>query len=395
MDYAAATPLHKRVARLMVLLQKINYANPSSIHKEGRIARELLEATRLRLARLLVVQPQEVFFTASGTEGNNLAIEGYLRAQLAKGKKMSDLAVITTPLEHPSITEVLKGLVEEGLEVRQLDIDKEGKVMIPSLEKALDEKAVLLAIHYANSEIGVVQNIKKISKTIRHYNQKNTQTVKILLDACQAPLWLPCQVPSLGVDVMTLDAGKCNGPKGVGILVKKSDVELLAIIQGGGQESGLRAGTENLIGIVGAVEAIVLAQESYRERSEKVRRVSKVLWEEIEREIPEAVFNGPAITADDRVPNNVHISLLGYDTEFTVVELDEGGVAASTKSACSGAGGGESTVVLAISGDAARAKSTLRFTLDPTLTARHIRHVAKLLRKHIDKMKPYSNTRLS
>ncbi len=390
MDYAAATPIHKKVKRLMEQIEHQNFANPGAIHTEGRAVKAILENARLRLARVLTVRPEEVLFTGSGTESNNIAIQGIISALETNKVAIDDMSIITTQLEHPSVSKVLEKLKAKGVNVKLVDVDNVGKIDIDHFIKLLDKKVKLVTFSYANSEIGVVQDVRKLSKIVRRFNQENKTTIKIHLDASQAPLWLSCQVPSLGVDIMTLDAGKCNGPKGVGVLIKKRAVDIDPILYGGGQEAGLRSGTENFIAIAGAVEAIILAQADYKSKSKEILKTSGVLWSSISAIIPEAIWNGPSLKdVGDRLPNNVHISLPGYDTEFTAVELDNKGVAVSTKSACSGAGGGESTAVKAISGDAVRAQSTLRFTLDPNLKPTQVKKVSILLRQHLDKMKPY------
>ncbi len=207
------------------------------------------------------------------------------------------------------------------------------------------------------------------------------------LDAAQAPLWLSCKFDTLNADLLALDVGKCNGPKGMGVLVRSRRATLAPTLFGGGQESGLRPGTENVAGMVGASVALHEAQKDFKTRVEKVAKVRDAGIEHLLKEIPQAVLNGP--TGDERLANNINISIPGLDTEFATVVLDKHGFAVSTKSACAGAGGGESTVVQSISRDPARSSSTLRLSLSPETTLQNVKDLTKVLKSHIEKMSKY------
>lgn len=385
MDYAAATPILDSVIQTMNRLQRNVYGNPGAIHSEGvAVAREL-ESARTDLARTLGVRSTEVIFTGSGTESNNLAIYGVVEAKHAAGMSYSDMEIVTTKIEHPSVSAVMADLEQRGVQVRYMPVDENGRVVISELEPLIQSQTVLVVFAYANSEIGTIQPVKRIVRTIK---QKNPDTL-VQLDAAQAPLWLSCKVHTLGVDLMALDAGKCNGPKGVGVLMVRHMVNLDPHVRGGGQERGLRAGTENVPAIVGAVEAIVTAQADYEERGTQVYNVGTELVRLLnDSDIP-AHYNGPDFGPYEkleRLPNNVHISLPGFDTEYAVIYLDSKGIAASTKSACAGADSGASVVVQTIADDSARASSTIRFTLDPTLTKRDMKRVVSALQEFVDLM---------
>jgi len=228
------------------------------------------------------------------------------------------------------------------------------------------------------------------------------------IDAAQAPLWVSCQFSSVGADLLTLDAGKCCGPKGVGVLVRKNGVELAPTIHGGGQENGLRPGTENVAGIVGAAVALEWAQGGWRARATHARTIRDQAIAHILSEIPTAVLNGPPNPEvrppgkektprsdlgekyDDRVANNINISIPGLDTEFATVVLDKHGFAVSTKSACNGAGGGASAVVLATTGDISRATSTLRITLGLDTTLAQLKSLTAMLKVHVEQMECFN-----
>ncbi len=389
LDYAAATPIHPKVSDLITSTQKEFFGNPSAIHYEGVQARGVVENSRLKLARCLGIKPAEVIFTASGTEANNLAIYGLIKYLVTAGRQLEEMAVMTTAIEHPSVYEVLGDLARQGLSVVTVDVDEVGKINLVDFANKLSKQTVLATFAYANSEIGVVQDVKKIARLIKKFNLENNLSIKVHLDASQAPLWLTCQPHSLGIDMMTLDAGKCNGPKGVGMLIKLRGVKLAPHILGGGQEAGLRAGTENVALIAGGVEAVILAQANFAKRSRSVYESSLALVAGLKQAIPNLIFNGPDFVQYEeleRLPHNVHISIQCLDTEFAVIVLDKHGISASTKSACSGASGGASKVVSAISGDARRALSTIRFTIDPELKISDMKRVVTTLKDHVMQM---------
>ena len=369
LDTAAATPLRKEVRAAMLPYLETEFGNPSAIHAEGIAARSAVESSRQKVATTLGIRPEGVLFTSGGTESNNLAILGRLKYLARKeGIAYSDMEVITTRIEHPSIMSLVPVIEATGVTVRFVEVDGEGKITVAALEKVLSPKTVLVTFAYANSEVGVVQNVSRLVRTVRQFEKTHTHGRRIVIhiDAAQAPLWLPCSLTSLGVDMMSLDVGKCNGPKGVGMLVVRGNVPLLPILYGGGQEQGLRPGTENVANIVGSATALALAQADYKERAASVSKLRDSFIDLLTEALPEVLLNGPQ--GEDRLANNINISLPKLDTEYAVVYLDAQGIAASTKSACAGAGGGESTVVSTMTGNSERAKSTLRLSLSADTT---------------------------
>ncbi len=384
LDYAAATPLHERVKAAMLPYLTEFFGNPSAIHTEGKLARQAVEAARLEVARTLAIKPEGVIFTGSGTESNNLSILGYLDALKANGRSYESMEVITTAIEHPSILALLPVLKAKGVVVHTVAVDTEGVITSEALKTCLSPKTVLVAFAYANSEVGTVQPVSRLARVVRQYEQVEGIHIMIHLDAAQAPLWLPCQLETLGVDMLALDAGKCGGPKGVGVLALRKNVIISAETYGGGQERGLRPGTENVAGIVGMATALALAQADASVRAEKVRSVRDQAISLLCEQIPGLVINGQNVI--DRLPNNINLSLPGFDTEYAVVYLDAAGIAASTKSACAGAGSGMSHVVLALTGDASLAKSTIRFTLGEETTIADLKEVVRILQQFCQKM---------
>lgn len=382
LDHAAVTPTRPEVVAAMAPYQGDYYGNPSAIHKEGREAKQAVEEARTLVARTLGIRGEGVVFTSGGTEGNVLAIVGYLTALYKKGRAWTEMEVVSTAIEHPSVIETLAYLAGRGVVVRTVTVDAHGVVTPPALTTLLSEKTVLVTLAYSNSEIGVVQPVHALARAVRAFERSHDGLDIILhIDGAQAPLWLPCQLPSLAVDMLTLDGGKCGGPKGSGVLALRRDIPLKSVLWGGGQERNRRPGTENVPAIVGIATALSLAQSGVKERVEKVVEVRDAAIELLCTTVPGAVLNGPV--GEGRVANNINISLPGVDTEYAVVALDAAGIAASTKSACAGAGGGESAVVKAVTNDSMRARSTLRLTLGEETTLEDFKVVADVLKKHI------------
>jgi cysteine desulfurase len=386
LDFAAATPVLSSVKRAMKPYLSEIFGNPSAIHKGGVEAKKAVEAAREEVARTLRVRASDVTFTGSGTESNNLALFGTVEALLDSRIPYSDIEIISTKIEHPSIKKVLERLENRGVIVSYAPIDEEGLIVEKEFVSLLSPKTRLVTFAFANSETGVVQDIGRLARHVKDFERQNNLTIYFHTDASQAPLWLPCALDALNVDMMTLDAGKCGGPKGVGLLIHRGKVKLVPIILGGSQEDGLRAGTENVAGIVGAAKAIKLAQDSWQKRSDAISALRDRFLRDL-LTTPGVVLNG---SLKSRLPNNVDISIPGIDSEFAVVTLDTNGIFASTKSACSGKGGGGSEVIYEMTKDEERAKSTLRFSLGENTTYKDLQKTVLVLKTHVEKMSNFS-----
>jgi cysteine desulfurase len=385
LDWAAATPLLPEAKVAMEPFLCEQFGNPSAVHREAQVARRAVEESREQIARALQVRPEFVTFTNGGTEGNNLAIVGTIKALAATGRTYTDMEVLTTNIEHASVARVMEYVQELGVRVQYVSVNEEGVVDLAHLRELLSEKTVLFSVAYANSEIGVVQSVHRIKKVLREAEENKGTKIYFHVDAAQAPLWLSCQFDTVGADLLVLDAAKCCGPKGVGVLVRSRRAEMQPIVFGGGQEQGLRPGTENVAGIVGAGVAFPWAQANWRAGKEPARAVRDEGIEYILQAIPEAVLNGPI--GEDRLANNINISIPGLDTEYAAVWLDAQGFAVSTKSACAGAGGGESAVVKVTTSDPARARATLRFSLGPDTTVIQLKALTEQLAQHHKQMR--------
>ncbi len=422
LDHSATTPVRKEVLTAMKPFWTENFGNPGSITKIGVRARQAVEASRRKIAEILKARAQEIIFTSGGTESNNLAIFGLVNHLVSQTRhsslekeerpKISDLHFITTNIEHSSVTECFKELERRGAGVDYLAVNEKGLVEPKDLRKIIKPNTVLISVGYANNEIGTIQPIKEIAKEIRHARKshkslafgmsKSQAFVSNIFplfhtDASQAGLYCNLNLNELGVDLLTLDAQKIYGPKGVGLLYKRAGVEIAPTIFGGGQESGLRSGTENVPGVVGFSIALELCRQSLlfpsldKEGLGAVEKLRNYFWQKIQKEIPSAILNGDL---ENRLPNNLNISIPGIDSEFTVLCLDEAGIICSTRSAC-GHGTDGSLVIRALySGQGQslseidiRAKSSLRFSLGPEITKKEIDFVVTTLKNLISRVK--------
>ncbi|OGM99621.1 MAG: hypothetical protein A3B91_03980 [Candidatus Yanofskybacteria bacterium RIFCSPHIGHO2_02_FULL_41_29] len=383
LDNAASTPVDPTV------LKEINktvgfYGNPSSYNDCGREARKKLERSRLTVARFLGAHPEEIIFTSSGSESNNLAILGSTRAYSGRSGK----EILTSPIEHPSVLEPLRALEGEGWKVTYLKVDKEGRVILQDLEKKLNPRVALVSVMYANNEIGTIQPITKISKVIRDFKAtallryKTTSYPLFHVDACQATGYLDMNANNLGVDLMTLNGSKIYGPKGIGVLYVKRGIPIKPLIYGGNQEHGLRAGTESLPAIAGLAKAVSLISKKEAEETKKLR---DYFIEKIEKIIPEIRLNGPR--GDGRLANNVNVSIPNLDSENLLLELDKYGIYASAGSACTAHSVELSHVLRAIGSDKKHLGRALRFSLGKQTTKKDIDYLLEILPKVIGDLK--------
>ena len=369
-DYAAGTPLDADVLKIMTRhFSSEGYGNPASIHSFGRIAKEAVEVSRKKIALMLQTQPDEIIFTSGGTESNNLALHGVLSATPVKYPH-----VITSVIEHSSILEPLRALEGKGVRVTHLPVDKGGRVNKIELEKMITEDTVLVSLAYANGEIGTVEKIREVGNIIKLFKEK--QPIYFHTDATQAVNYLRVMPHDLHVDLLTLDASKCYVPKGVGLLYVKRGTPLTPLARGGGQERGVRSGTENVSSILGfakALEKVELLREKEKERLEELRNT---LRDRLLKEIPGTLINGEGAV----LSNFLNICLPDTDAEFFSVKLDKEGVAVSSASACrSISGAGSSYVIESLPERSGCGKSSLRITLGRDTAPRDINFIAETI----------------
>jgi cysteine desulfurase len=371
LDNAAATPTDARVLKEMQPFFSKVYGNPSSIHSEGKKAREAIEQARKTVASILKVKAEEVIFTSGGTESINLAIQGIARAR-GEGQ------IIISSTEHPAVQRTCKHLEHKGFEIRTLPVDATGLVSPVDLENAIRNDTILISIIYANNEIGTVQNIKELTDIAKKYK------VPFHTDACQAPGLININVSSLGVDLMTLNGSKIYGPKGVGVLYKNSELKLAPILRGGHQEFNLRAGTENVPAIVGFAKALELAEKEQAREVKRLTTLRNYLKERIHKVFHQAIFNGHPT---QRLANNLHISFLDLDGEALVLALDNEGIAISTGAACQSSSNEQSNTLKAIKLPEEAIKGSIRVTLGKSTTKQDIQKLISILPKVVRQVK--------
>jgi cysteine desulfurase len=358
------------------------FGNPSAPHREGRAARSALDAARVRIARTLSVKPDELVFTSGGTESNTLAILGTVRAHHISGRAYRSLHVVTSTIEHSSVSAAFSVIAKLGVRVTYVSPNHEGLIDPNDVVSAVISDTVLVSLHHVQSESGTVQRISDIARAVHDKNAKCT----VHVDAAQSPLWLEAGPHRLGADLVTYDAQKVQGPKGVGILYRTFSVPLAPIIGGGTQERSVRPGTENVPAIVAAATAFEEAVAGRALRARTVTTLRDSLLHKIKAAFPDARIIG---STKRRVANNVFVGFRDVDGDYLSVLMDTYGVAVTPRSACLGTGGSLSNTTLALTGDESLAKGTIRFSLGPKTTGKDVTRAVLALQKAL----PLARTR--
>lgn len=375
LDYAAATPVDPRVFSAMQPFFSEQFYNPSSPYIAAKEVRQAIEDARGRVAHWLGAKSAEVIFTAGATESINLAIDGVLRAH--PGAEVMALAI-----EHDAVLSAAKRYPHTLIPVRP-----DGMADLEALKKMLTDSTVLVSVGYANNEIGTIQSLKEVAHIIaeaRRLRQLKNNKLPLYLhtDASQASCFLDLHASRLGADLLTLNGGKVYGPKQSGVLFVKTGVTLEPLVVGGGQERGLRAGTENVPGIVGLATALDIAQTERHETVAKVGALRDELQRQLTEALPTTVVNG---NLKKRLPNNLHVSWPGVDGERLLMQLDEHGVMASTGAACAANKDTKSQVLTAIGCDDVTIQGSLRLTLGRATTPEQVTHAAQIIIEAVNK----------
>jgi cysteine desulfurase len=357
--------------------------NPSSIHALGVATKAELENARSKVAGILHTRTNEIIFTSGGTEGNNLAILG-----IVSGLKSPH--IVTTNIEHPSVLDTFLSLKEKKLaEVTIVPVETSGLIDPKKIKKAIKKNTALVSVMYANNEIGTIQNIREIAKEIRHYNKQNNTKVFFHTDAVQAGNYLDLNVNYLGVDLMTLSGSKIVGAGRVGVLYKKIGVPLLPIFSGGGQEGGLRAGTENVPEILKFANAFLSAQKIKDKESLRLAKLQNYFLKELSKKLGNNfIVNG---SLGDRLPNNINITVPNIPSDLLVIELSARGVMASSKSACKAGDGKVSHVIKAINKNIKDTDGSLRFSMGHDTKKEDIDATVSALVEILKKLKKWYN----
>ncbi|MEK9183379.1 MAG: cysteine desulfurase family protein [Patescibacteria group bacterium] len=389
LDHAATTPLNKLVLKKMMPYLQEEYGNPSALYNLGRRSLKAVNEARKTVADILASAPNEIIFTAGGTESDNLAVLGVARANRTAGNH-----IITTKIEHHAVLHACKQLEKEGFVVTYLKPDKGGIITAEQVIAAIKPETILVTIMYANNEIGTIEPIAEIGKALLKYNaaqRMGKQRVLFHTDACQAAGTLDLNINRLHTNLLTLNGSKIYGPKGIGVLYKKKDVKIQPLIFGGGQELGLRAGTENVAGIVGLSEALQLAQNDKEKENARLTTLREYFWQELIKKIDNIKLNGHA---EKRLPNNLNVSILNVEGEAMLLYMDEKGIQAATGSACTSQSLEPSHVLLSIGLPYEMAHGSLRFTLGHETTKADIDYVLKTLPEIVAKLREISPVHL-
>lgn len=385
LDNAATTTTDTEIVQLMLPYFNSAYGNPSSIYSSGRNSHVVMEESREKIAKILDVDREEIIFTGSGTEANNLAVLGFARANRKYGNH-----ILISSIEHKSIIESAKQLEREGFDVEYIKVDKYGMIDVEDCISRIKDETILISVMYANNEIGTIQPIEELGRRIKEIKNLKQETRNYPIfhtDACQAVGYLPINVPKIGVDMMTVNGSKIYGPKGIGFLYKNKNINVEPIIFGGGQEHGFRSGTENLPYIVGFGEALLRVEKRREEESLRVAKLRDYFIDELQRAIPDMVLNGHTTL---RLPNNIHISVPLVEGESVVLMLDELGIQVSTGSACSANDLQVSHVLMAINQDASLMHGSIRISLGEKTSKEDCDYVISVLPQIILKLRSIS-----
>jgi cysteine desulfurase len=373
LDHAATTPVDPDVLDAMLPYFTDEYGNASSLHSEGTAAKKALEKSREQVANVLGADSDEIIFSGSGTESDNLAIKGVaLRCDSGH--------VITSQIEHPAVLRTCEYLEGKGFEVTYIPVDSYGMVDPADVDAAIRDDTILISVMHANNEIGTIEPIKEIAHVAHEHG------VLVHTDAVQTVGKIPVDVDELNVDLLSLSGHKIYGPKGVGALYGREGIKLEPLLHGGGHEYGLRSSTQNIPNIVGLGEACHLARKQLEEEQERLTELRGRLIEGV-LDIEEAYLNGHP---DKRLPNNAHFRFTAIEGESLLLSLDEQCIAASTGSACSSQKLQASHVLLAIGLDKVEAHGSLRLTLGKITTKEDIDYVAEVLPQVIDRLRSMS-----
>jgi cysteine desulfurase len=370
LDYAAATPMSDAVLKAMQPYFQRRFYNPSATYNAAREVHESLESARTTLAFWLGCQKNELVFTAGGSEANNLAIHGVM-------EEHAGCNCVVSAVEHESILSPAS-----RYDMKRLPVSGDGTVQLDNLVALIDDKTVLVSVMYANNEVGTIEPLVDVASVIESVRSArkaigNSLPLYLHTDACQAANYLDMHVARLGVDMLTLNGGKLYGPKQSGALYIRRGIIIRPVIDGGGQERGLRSGTENVAGIIGLAVAFDESQKLRAEEAKRLQALQSQMIDGIESVLPTAVLNGPKHRR--RLPNNVHFTFPGTDNERLIMKLDMEHVLAAAGSACSASDEEPSHVLKAMGKDDNEARSSLRLTMGRGTTSAQIDTVIRIL----------------
>lgn len=389
LDNASTTPVDSAVLQAMQPYFSKQFGNPSNLYELGRRARRAVYDAAQKISKVLNCHQDEIVFTGSATEADNLALAGIAKVNKHLGKR-----IIISNIEHKAILSTSRKLKEEGFEIIELPVRKDGLVNLKELKKNLDAKTILVSIMYANNEIGTIQPIAEIGKIIGNFKKKNhlSSVPYFHTDAAQALQFLDCNVEKLGVDLLTFSGHKLYGPKGVGGLFVRRGVNIAPIIFGGSQQRSLRPGTENVAGIVGLGAAVMLAQKNRKSQFRRIMKLRDRLEKGIFKTIPKVILNGHR---KKRLPNFLNVSILDIEGEALLLLLDGKKVMVGTGSACNSDTLEPSYVLAALGLPYEYIHGSIRFTLGKYTKQSDIIYVLKILPGIVAKLRRFSPLNLN
>lgn len=376
LDNSATTRPRDEVIQEMIYMLKEAYGNPSSLHRMGLDVEKRIQKAREIIADFLGVRKDEIFFTSGGTESNNIAIQGIVNKLSRKGNH-----IIATNIEHSSVLNIFKHYEEKGFKVTYLEVDKGGFVDLKQLKNCITEDTILVSVMMVNNEIGTIQPIDEIRRIVKGKNRD----IKLHIDGIQAFGKIPVDVKKIDADSFSFSGHKIHGPKGIGGIYVKKDLNIEPIIFGGNQERGLRSGTENVPGIVGLGKAVEILKERFKEEKKKIMELKHYFTDRIKKEIEHIKINS---FLDDRcAPHILNISFIGVKGEVLLHYLENKGIYVSTGSACSSHKKGKSHVLKAIGLNDSQIDGTVRFSFAFSNTKEELDYVLEHLKKSVEEIR--------
>ena len=376
LDNAATTKTAPEVVEAMLPYFSEDYGNPSSVYSFASKAKMAITKAREQVAGVINARPEDIYFTAGGTESDNWALKETFETYKHKGNH-----IITTKIEHHAVLHTCQWLEKHGARVTYIDVDENGIVKLDELEKAITDETVLISVMFANNEIGTIQPISEVGKIAKEHG------VLFHTDAVQAFGQVPIDVEDMNIDMLSASGHKIHGPKGVGMLYIKKGIKIRSFINGGAQERKRRAGTENVTGIMGMAAAATLAHSTMSERTAKIATLRDYLIERVLKEVPYTRLNGDKVK---RLPNNSNISFRFIEGESLLIMLDMVGICGSSGSACTSGSLDPSHVLLAIGLPHEIAHGSLRLTLSEETTKEELDTVVEELKKILERLRGMS-----
>lgn len=378
LDNSATTKCFDEVKDIVVKTMTEDYGNPSAMHLKGVEAEKYVKEAAAAIAKTLKVQEKEIFFTSGGTESDNWALVGTALANCRQGKH-----IITTSFEHAAVSAPLNWLKEQGYELTVIPVDEKGNLSMEELEAAMRPDTILVSTMYVNNEVGAVVPVEAVAKLVHEKNPKTVYHV----DAIQGYGKYRIYPKRAGIDLLSVSSHKIHGPKGVGFLYVSEKVKIQPLILGGGQQKGMRSGTDNVPGIAGLGTAARMVYENHEEKIKKLRKLKGYLAENLSA-MEQVVINGPA--PEDGAPHIVNASFLGVRSEVLLHTLEEKGIYVSAGSACSSHKRAASATMTAISADKERRESAIRFSLSEFTTKEELDYTLEEIRTVLPVLRRYA-----